>query len=319
MKKVSVALIGYGHLGKWHAEKAKLSNHANLVAIVDPGEKSQELAKEKFPDVKICSSIDDVIQDIDAALVVTPTSFHHKIVLKLLENNVHVFCEKPLTESLEQSLEIKNVLESKKQLLLQVGHSERVHEVWEKSLENTQFFNEDKAIAHFKRVAPYKGRATDVDVIQDLMIHDIDLAFYLFKQEAKVVRAFGEKIRTDKFDYVWAEVIFKGGFRATFIASRNDVLEQRTLEVINKHGTYMVDLFKNEYKMAKANEENSESYVVSHNYDKRDHLAYEQERFYGSILRGEDNFVGVNDAVKVARVMDAIKESILTHQEIILS
>lgn len=316
MDRLNIALIGYGHLGKWHTEKIQLNPRVNLHSIVELNKENQKIAQEKYPKAIVTESLNKIINDIDAAIVVTPTTFHYEVVVELLKAKKHVFCEKPLASNLSETEEIKNLLEQNPELVLQVGHSERAHEVWEKTEDFPLFFKEKRGIAHFKRVAPYKGRATDVDVIQDLMIHDIDLAFHLFGQNVVSVRAAGEKIRTQNMDYVWAEVIYDGGLRATFIASRNDVVEQRTFEIINKNGTFLANLFKNEYSYAKANSVDEDSHVVKNSYNKRDHLNFAQELFYDSIENKSPIFVDVKDALKVAKVMDAIQQSIATNKEI---
>ena len=179
MSKIKVAIVGYGHLGKWHAEKAKsFPELSELKYIVEKFPAGIEAAKMAHPDVLVVDDISKAIHDIDAAFVVTPTSFHYEIVEYLLKNNKHVFCEKPLTETTAQALKLKELLVGK-DLVLQVGHSERFHQAWERKENYKQFFNSPAHIT-LKRVAPFKGRATDVDVVQDLMIHDLDLLVYLF-------------------------------------------------------------------------------------------------------------------------------------------
>ena len=127
MSKVNVAVIGYGHLGKWHTQKAAGLENSNLVAIVEPFNK--EAAQADYPDVKIVDRINDVIDEIDAAIIVTPTSTHFELTKTLLENNKHVFCEKPLCSTHEQTKELEKYLGDR---VLQVGHSERCHQAWEK-------------------------------------------------------------------------------------------------------------------------------------------------------------------------------------------
>src|SRR5690606_24875391 len=103
MEKVKVVVIGYGHLGKWHADKANVLDTCELVAIVEKFEPNQIAAKEKFPNVKVVSDYNDISSECDAAIIVTPTSFHFDLVMDLLAKDKHVFCEKPMTSTYEQS------------------------------------------------------------------------------------------------------------------------------------------------------------------------------------------------------------------------
>ncbi|MEX1100269.1 MAG: Gfo/Idh/MocA family oxidoreductase, partial [Bacteriovoracaceae bacterium] len=129
MKKVKVASVGYGHLGRWHAQKADQLENCELVAIVEPYQANKDKAQEAFPKVKVVNDIEEVLDSIDAAVVAAPTSLHHQLVKFLLENGKHVFCEKPLCSTLKEAQELKAHLNDN--LVLQVGHSERCHQAWE--------------------------------------------------------------------------------------------------------------------------------------------------------------------------------------------
>jgi predicted dehydrogenase len=154
MTKIKVAVIGYGHLGKWHAQKAEaFPELADLKYIVEKFPAAISAARTAHPHVQVVDDISKVIHDIDAAFVVTPTSFHFELVEYLLKNNKHVFCEKPLTEMTDQALKLQELLKDK-DLVLQVGHSERFHQAWERKENYKQFF-ESKAHITLKRVAPF--------------------------------------------------------------------------------------------------------------------------------------------------------------------
>ena len=179
MKKVRVAVLGYGHLGKWHCQKVEAyKDVAEFVAIVEKFPAGQEAAKASHPGVKVVSDIKDIINEIDAAFVVTPTSTHFELVKYLLENNKNVFCEKPLCSNDQEAHALAKLAEGK-DIVLQVGHSERFHEAWLKLRSRFQKLPTPFTV-RINRSAPFKGRATDVDVVQDLAIHDLDLVLYLF-------------------------------------------------------------------------------------------------------------------------------------------
>lgn len=316
MKKIKVAIIGYGHLGKWHAQKAEaFPEMAELKYIVEKFPAGMEAAKAAHPKAVVVDDISKCINDIDAAFVVTPTSFHFELVEYLLKNNKHVFCEKPLTETTSESLKLKELL-SGKDLVLQVGHSERFHQAWERKESYKQFF-EAPAHISLKRVAPFKGRATDVDVVQDLMIHDLDLLVYLFGETPVSVESVGFKMRTNRYDYVSSNFKFKSGHRATITVGRNQTKEVRELEISNKAGTLLVDLMRNEIQEALGSELGPE-FVSLDKYEKRDHLLIEHRHFYDSILNHKAPIVSLEDGLLAVKLIDKVIESVTSGREVMI-
>jgi len=316
MKKIKVAIIGYGHLGKWHAQKAEaFPEMAELKYIVEKFPAGMEAAKAAHPKALVVDDISKCINDIDAAFVVTPTSFHFELVEYLLKNNKHVFCEKPLTETTSESLKLKELL-SGKDLVLQVGHSERFHQAWERKESYKQFF-EAPAHISLKRVAPFKGRATDVDVVQDLMIHDLDLLVYLFGETPVSVESVGFKMRTNRYDYVSSNFKFKSGHRATITVGRNQTKEVRELEISNKAGTLLVDLMRNEIQEALGSELGPE-FVSLDKYEKRDHLLIEHRHFYDSILNHKAPIVSLEDGLLAVKLIDKVIESVTSGREVMI-
>lgn len=313
MDKVKVAVLGYGHLGKWHTEKAYNLDSSELVAIVEAYEPNQKAAKDKFPDVKVVSDIKKVINDIDAAIIVTPTSTHFELCQYLMQNDKHVFCEKPICPTLTEALKLEDFIPKDK--VIQVGHSERCHQIWE---DLRPKIHSTGTPSHIKitRVAAFKGRATDVDVVQDLMIHDLDLSKWLINEEVISVRAFGNKIRTGKWDHVNALIKFINGSSALITSSRNHVKEIRSLEVSTENGLHYVDLMNNEYSFATSDQFENGEYVETSNYEKRDHLLMEQKEFYQSIIENKEPMVDYYDGVRAVRLVQAVIESLESGDEI---
>ena len=308
MSKIRVAVLGYGHLGKWHCQKTDVLEQAELVAIVEPYEKNQVAAKENHPQAKIVNDIKEVINDIDAAVIVTPTSTHFELTKFLLENNKHVFCEKPLCSTFQETQNLKPFLREDK--VLQVGHSERCHKVWSDLADEFSKIGSQFSL-DLNRVAAFKGRATDVDVVQDLMIHDLDLVMYLFnnKQPSRL-KAFGHKIRTGKWDHATCVLEYADGSYASITSGRNHVKEIRDLEVMHDAGCIHVDLFKNSYAIATASQYEDGSYVKEFEYEKRDHLLIEHDNFYNAILGKEKPMVNFNDGEKIVYLIDKVIESL---------
>ncbi|EQC48961.1 oxidoreductase, NAD-binding domain protein [Bacteriovorax sp. BSW11_IV] len=315
MSKVKVAVIGYGHLGKWHADKAFSLEQSELVAIVEKMETNQLVAKEKFPQVNVVSDYNEIINDFDAAIIVTPTSFHFDLVIDLLKKGKHVFCEKPMTSTYEQSLEVAKLLEGK-DLVFQVGHSERCHQVWDFKKDFLEFFSGPSSV-RINRYAPFKGRATDVDVIQDLMIHDIDLMLYLFGETPQSVTSSGYKIRTDKWDHVTSRFKFSDGKVIDITVGRNAVKEVREVEITSNSGALCFDLFANKLIIAKGSE--TVDFVKEVPYDRRDHLLLEQQYFYESIISGKPIFVDIHAGVNAMNVIEKVNKSLESGKEVFFS
>lgn len=306
MNKVKVAIIGFGHLGKWHTQKAANLEYAELVAIVETFAENIAAAKDQYPNVKVVKSIDDVMEEIDAAVIVTPTSTHFELTKKLLISNKHVFCEKPLCSNVEQANALKEFL---KDQVLQVGHSERCHEAWELLKHELDHLPNKKTIK-ISRYAAFKGRATDVDVVQDLMIHDIDLMLYLFSERPSKISSIGHKIRTNKWDHVTSHFYFDSEMEVIITSGRNHVKEERSLEIMSDKGCLFIDLFSNKILKASNDQFDDGSFVQELSYSKRDHLLIEQTNFYESILKNQSPMVTYQDGVNAVYFISKVLESL---------
>ena len=311
MKKVRVAVIGYGHLGKWHCQKVHAhSDVAEFVAIVEKFPAGQEAARLNHPGVKIVSDLSEVMNEIDAAFVVTPTSTHFELVKKLLENNKHIFCEKPLCSNDKEAQELMKISQDKN-VVLQVGHSERFHEAWESLREKFHKLTPPYTI-RINRVAPFKGRATDVDVVQDLAIHDLDLILHLFKQKPLEISAHGHKIRTNNWDHANIFVKMEDQCKAYIVVGRNSVKEMRDLEVVSQSGVIMVDLFTNKIHEGTSTQYEDGSFVKDISYNKRDHLLLEHSHFYRAIQHNHSAIIGLRDGLNAVHLVDCTLKAMET-------
>lgn len=310
MSKIKVALFGYGYLGKWHAQKIERLEESDLTIIVEPDVKNGKMAKEAHPNAVIVADWKEVEDQFDSAIVATPTSFHFRIVKELLGANKNIFCEKPLTETIEEALELKQIEEGR-DVVIQVGHSERFHRFWAEKEKYPEFFKK-KSVVRINRVAPFKGRASDVDVVSDLMIHDLDLLHFLFEERPLRVRAWGDRIRTQKWDYVHADFFYKSGGKATITASRNHVMELRNLEITTEDGCLFFDM-ATERRLAFLKNDHE---VDSKQFEQSDHLLEEQRYFYNSIKNGKRPFVGINDGVEAVKLVSKVIESLETGLEV---
>lgn len=303
---IKVVLFGYGHLGKWHADKICALDEAELVAVVDPSPDTPHKLTEKGIKAPCFSSLKDCSLEFDAGIVVTPTSFHYELCKSLLEMGKHVFCEKPMTSTFEQALELE-ALVKKKGVVFQVGHSERFHQVWE-TLKKKDAYFVGKPLYHLERQAPFKGRATDVDVVQDLMIHDLDILLYLTGEMPLSLKANGKKIRTDKWDYAEAYLEFASGAHAVIKVGRNFVKEVRDFSIHNEAGSIQIDLFTKEIREASATANGP--FVVEEGYEARDHLLEEHKVFYQAILGRVDQYVNATDGRAAVFLVEKVLKAI---------
>jgi predicted dehydrogenase len=301
--KIGVALLGHGFLGKWHAQKVESSSLANLAIIVEPDTQKHAELQERYPTTKIYARVEDCLDGFQAALVVTPTSFHFDLCRLLLTHQKNIFCEKPVTQTLAQAKEL-TALQTKASVF-QVGHSERCHQAFERE-EIRSWFNSPKSMIEFSRQSPFKGRATDVDVVQDLMIHDLDLLLWLIPEKPKSVKAFGHKIRTEKWDQVIAYFYYDSGRVVSIKAGRCSATESRSIECTNTQGQLHLDLLNNEYTIADRLGDNPRK----DSYPKRDHLMIEQSSFYQSIQRKTDPMVSLSDGVKAIALIESVLKSL---------
>lgn len=304
-EQIKTALVGYGHLGKWHAQKIAALDEAELTYIVELNPENVSKAKQAHPNCKVVSSLEEIIDHVDSVVIVTPTSTHFALIQIALNHHKHVFCEKPVVSNMEQASKIQEI----NNRVFQVGHSERCHQAWE-ILQPEISSIQGKMSLEINRYAPFKGRATDVDVVQDLMIHDIDLMLFLLKRSVLSVQAYGHKNRTDKWDSVTALFTLEEGSFAKITSGRNHVHEVRSFELMHNDGCLFVDLMRNEIKKTLDKPDRNASYVSAQPYEKRDHLLIEHEKFFNSIKHNQSAFVTLEDGKKALFLVDQVISSL---------
>jgi predicted dehydrogenase len=229
---IRTAVIGVGYLGRFHAQKYAQMEGVDLVGVVDLSpERAQNVAKEVG--TKAYTDIHEITDKIDAASVVVPTIHHHEVAKILFSNGIHCMLEKPISTTVEEADELIN-LAKEQGLILQVGHLERFNpaiKVLEAKVTHPLFIE-----AH--RLSGFKNRATDVDVVLDLMIHDLDIILALVNSPLKEIRAVGVPVLTQKVDIANARLIFENGCTANLTASRISLQDMRRIRVFQP-GAYI--------------------------------------------------------------------------------
>ncbi len=300
MNKLRVSLIGHGHLGKWHAQKIKAHERVEFVGIADKFYKENSL-KELYPELVLTDSYEDLIELSDAFIVVTPTNTHFEICKNLVQRGKHIFCEKPVSTNSAESEQLLKLLENFKVNFF-VGHSERCHQAWEL----LDFKNTNSIL--LERYTMPKNRAYDVSVIEDLMVHDIDLVYYLFSYEIVSLLASGKVHHTGLLDEVSVTLKASCGKSIKIKSDRSHQSEKRMLSFIQDDLKINVDLMNLEILKDGKKQK----------LEKRDHLQIEQNSFYNSILSGEKPLTTLEDGHKAMKIIDAIHLSIQENKEILL-
>lgn len=314
MSGIKAILIGHGHLGKWHAQKLAASTQCDLVGIIEPLVSKHEELRSIYPGIEVAESLATFQCAFDAAVVATPTSFHFEVCKELLEMGKHIFCEKPVTETYEQAKELFELKRNHPGLIFQVGHSERFHLFFEpEKVGEVAEYLAGPALFRLERQAPFKGRATDVDVVSDLMIHDIDLLLFLTGKKPICVRAHGFKTLTEKWDQASATFKFEGASEATIVVSRTYIKEVRHFEAVSNLGTLHFDL-KDEKRIVF----NKDASLSEQDYARRDHLLIEQQKFFESIATGAQEVVDLTSGMNAVYLVGKVLESIEKRQELTL-
>jgi len=235
MRQVRLAVIGSGHLGKIHARLAKANPSFDLVGVVDPVDDARNAFCREHG-ITGYSRVEDIVDDIDAAIVATPTVTHRDVAASLLKRGIHVLVEKPITLCREQAQELIDLAELNS-TVLQVGHVERFNPAYR---EASRKVGKPRYIQG-ERTSGYTFRSIDVGVTFDLMIHDIDLVLSLVRSPVVDVQATGLTVFGPHEDIVEARLTFENGCVANLKASRASFSPARNMEIFSDTGYVGID------------------------------------------------------------------------------
>ena len=213
-KKVRVGIIGVGHLGRHHVKHLVTIDHVECVGFYDIDEARATVISDKY-NVKSYDSLEALLSDCDAVTIVTPTDTHFNVASDCLTAGKHVFIEKPITKSVAEAEQLLTLANTNK-VLIQVGHIERLNP----ALVPLKNYSISPKYIEIQRLAPYDVRGTDVPVVLDKMIHDIDILLFLVNSEVESIDANGISILTDSIDIANARIRFKNGTIANLTSSR---------------------------------------------------------------------------------------------------
>jgi predicted dehydrogenase len=326
--QVKIGVIGVGHLGRWHVQQLKLIPEAELIGLydIDPN-RSQQIADE-FQTTTF-TSVEKLIYSCDAVSIVTPTTEHYNYAKQAFAAGRHIFIEKPITATVEQGEEIVNLAESKN-LVLQVGHIERFNAAI-LALENMKI---DPLFIESHRLSNFNPRGTDVAVVLDLMIHDIDLILSFVHSPVDRIDASGVSIISPTEDIANCRINFQNGAVANVTASRISTRKMRKMRFFQPNAYISVDFLEGAtevyrladpassiegndlaFSLGKMGEGENAREIRYTRYEKKDinPLNYELSLFIRAIQSDTPPVIDGRQGVRALRVAKAILQNIEEH------
>ncbi|MBB1286610.1 Gfo/Idh/MocA family oxidoreductase [Flavisolibacter sp. BT320] len=242
---LKIGVFGTGHLGKFHLNNWKELPDVELVGFYDPDDAIAKEVEEKYSLTRFLSE-DSLIEACDAIDVVTPTQYHFALCEKAIKKGKHVFVEKPMANSIEEAKELVKLVQESK-IKFQVGHVERYNPAFlaAQTLRLTPMFIE------VHRLAQFNPRGTEVSVILDLMIHDIDAILSLVKSDVKNISASGVAVLTDTPDIANVRIEFNNGCVANLTSSRISIKKMRKMRLFQKDAYISIDFLEKKTEVIK--------------------------------------------------------------------
>ncbi len=316
---IKIGVIGCGHLGEFHIKLLKDSKKFVLVGFIDTDDIKSSTVEKQYG-LKRFKNLNNLSNVIDAVIIATPTSSHYTIAKYFLEQKKHVFIEKPITSTIEEAKELIH-LANKFGLVGQVGHIERF---------NSAYINVKKILkpmfieAH--RLSHYPQRGTDVSVVLDLMIHDIDIVLSIINSPIKSINANGTKVVSLSPDIVNARIEFENTCVANLTASRISLKKMRKMRLFQRDSYISIDFDKgsseqvkivdydktNKYALTLKDSNGKLKEIKITNYKKKDFnaIAEEHNDFYNSIIKKTNPEVSLREGLKALEVAILILDKI---------
>ena len=301
--RLKVAVIGVGYLGRFHAQKFASMENVELVGVVDIiKSRAEEVASEVGT---IPSTTIDTLGPLDAVSIAVPTSSHAEVAIPLLEQGVAVLLEKPIAGSLDEAAAIIDASQTGG-AILQIGHLERFNPALLElrgSISQPMFIE-----AH--RISPFRARGTDVDVVLDIMIHDLDIILSLVDSEVTSLEAVGVPVLTDSVDIANARLRFKSGCIANITASRVSADVMRKIRIFQPDSYISLDFAKAKVDVYTL----SESRQIQHKHlaiSESDALASEIRSFVDAALHGGSVMVDGTAGLRALKMAYAVKDALI--------
>jgi predicted dehydrogenase len=309
MRKVRTAVIGVGYLGRFHAQKYAALPNSQLVAVVDASEDNRSRVAAETA----CRAVADyreILDEVEAVSIATPTPLHYPIALDCLERGIHVLVEKPITTTTDEARRLIDTA-ARTGRVLQVGHLERFNAA---ILALTGTLGTPRFVESH-RLAPFKERGTDVNVVLDLMIHDIDLIQSLVGSPIVSIDAVGTSVFSAGLDIANARLRYANGCVANTTASRVSMKVERKLRLFQDDAYISIDLQQKVITIVRKPPEGSDAprgqvVLEERSYDQGDALRFEIEAFLASIVDGTPPVVTGEDGLRALETATRITEMV---------
>lgn len=311
MEKLRAAVVGVGYLGNFHVQKYLALDDIELVAMVENDHDRRQEIEEKYG-VKSYSDINDILDKVDLVSIVVPPQHHFSLAKSCLQSGINVLVEKPVTETVGEA-EALIAIAKRNNLVLQVGHLERFNPAVVALKEKV----DSPRRIHAERLAPYKARGTEVNVVLDLMIHDIDIVLSLVPGEIEEISASGRSVVTGDIDIAHAKLTFSNGCVAELSASRANQDQVRTMTIKQAQSFVSVDYLNHEMIVGKVDAdgniaERTEDTFVTKTVIGKDILMTEIRSFVSAVqhglqptVTGEDGKRALDVAIEVSHAIYA--------------
>lgn len=318
MGAARIVLVGCGHLGRYHLHKLVADPMADLVAVVEPDAAQADRARQQLTELaggaktQVVRALQDVTEAADACIVATPTRWHEEVVLACLARNWHVLVEKPMATDAEAAGRMVAAAQ-RAQRILQVGHLERFNPAIEAAMA------EAGPVRYFvaERLGPFTGRATDVDVVLDLMIHDLDLLMAFVDAPLREVRAVGMPVLTETIDMAAARIELGNGTVAQLSAGRTSLRPSRKLRLFSAAGYLSVDCAEKTVSMVRRHSSGANSHITGGalTVPIQDALAAQDHAFVLSVTNGAPVRVDAAAGLRAMQLADAVKQAMARHAQ----
>jgi predicted dehydrogenase len=303
------AVVGVGYLGRFHAQKYHGLPNSDLVGIADPSASARAAVAAELG-VAAHADYRELLGRVDAVSVVTPTPSHYAIAKEFLEAGAHVLLEKPMTTTVAEGEGLIEAARRAKRIL-QIGHLERFNA----AVQAVQPILTVPRFIESARLAPFKHRGTDVDVVLDLMIHDIDLILSIVRSAVVAVDAIGSSVFSGEIDIANARLRFANGCVANATASRVSLKTERRLRLFQDDAYVSVDLHQKLLTVIRKTDGMSADGLPKVNieetgYEQGDALKAEIEAFLQAAATGQPPPVTGEDGLKALRTALLIAEQV---------
>jgi len=275
MSRIKAGVLGVGKMGEYHVGILSENRDVELKGISDASEERGRVISERYG-VPFFKDLNEMLKQVDVAIVAVPTKLHYQIGKEVLNAGVHVLLEKPCSDNLEHARELFSLADSKN-LILHIGHVERFNG----AVQELHKLVDEPILVECKRMGPFVERMKDDSVVLDTMIHDIDIILNLIDSKVCRMNVMGKSVFSKKDDVVSVQLEFENGCIASILASRASQNKERTLSITEKSSYIILDYTDQEIYVHR---QSSSDYMLT-----KDSLRYKQESLIERIFVHKDN------------------------------